>query len=372
MVQNSVSQSSGQHLTIDVPVTAAPYQIVVGQGLLDELSTLIRLPDHTWQAALVTSQPIFDLYGDQVLQELGKLPITTHTVIVPDGEESKNLETLQKCYVEFGRIPLGRRDLVIALGGGVVGDLAGFAAATWNRGVQIVQIATTLVAQVDSAIGGKTGINLPEGKNLVGAFHQPLIVINDTATLRSLPAREVRAGLGEVVKYGFIADPTILTLLDAPSDDLLVDFDLLTDLVKRSAAVKARVVGDDELEAGGREILNYGHTVGHVIETLSEYRAFRHGEAVSIGMVFAARLAEKLGVSDEGLSEYTVRILSQLGLPTGGVAFDRERVWEVLARDKKARAGVRFVLCPRPGEAVLVEPPDPNVVNDVLASLADD
>ncbi|MGH3565862.1 MAG: 3-dehydroquinate synthase [Pseudonocardia sp.] len=357
--------------TIDVPIVSSPYKIVVGRGLLDRLSEFIQRPHFAWKAALITSEPIFDLYGERVVGALKKLGVTVHLVIVPDGERAKNFETLQKCYNAFGHMPLGRRDLVVALGGGVIGDLAGFAAATWNRGVPVVQIATTLVAQVDSAIGGKTGINLPEGKNLVGAFHQPLIVIDDTETLKTLPERELRAGLAEVVKYGFIADPVILTLLKAaPHVAARVDLDLLDELVQRSAAVKARVVGNDEFEAGGRELLNYGHTVGHAIETLSSYREFRHGEAISIGMVFAARLGEKLGVSDQGLADVTVRALSQLGLPTGGVTFNKADVWEVLSRDKKARAGVRFVLCPRPGEAVLVDPPDVAVVDEVLSSLA--
>ena len=356
--------------TIDVPIVSSPYKIVVGPGLLDRLSEFIQPPRFAWKAALVTSEPIFDLYGEKVTGELEKLGVTVHLVIVPDGEQAKNFETLQKCYDAFGHMPLGRRDFIVALGGGVIGDLVGFAAATWNRGVPVVQIATTLVAQVDSAIGGKTGINLQEGKNLVGAFHQPLVVIDDIETLQTLPEREVRAGLAEVVKYGFIADPAILTLLEAAPHVARIDLELLDELVQRSAAVKAQVVGNDELELGGREVLNYGHTVGHAIETLSSYREFRHGEAVSIGMVFAARLGERIGVSDPGLADLTVRILSRLGLPTGGVTFDKADVWEVLSRDKKARAGVRFVLCPRPGKAVLIDPPDVAVVDEVLGSLA--
>jgi len=358
--------------TIDVPLVNSPYKIVVGPGLLDRLSEFVQRPPFASKAALVTSEPIFDLYGEKVVGELERLGLTAHLVIVPDGEQAKNFDTLRECYNTFGYMPLGRRDLVVALGGGVIGDLAGFAAATWNRGVPVVQIATTLVAQVDSAIGGKTGVNLPEGKNLVGAFHQPLVVINDTETLRTLPERELRAGLAEVVKYGFIADPTILDLLEAaPKSTTQKDLDLLNELVQRSATVKAEVVSNDELETGSRELLNYGHTVGHAIETLSSYQEFRHGEAISIGMVFAARLGEKLGVSDRGLADVTVRVLSQMGLPTGGVTFSRADVWEVLSRDKKARAGVRFVLCPRPGEALLIDPPDVAVVDEVLSSLAD-
>jgi 3-dehydroquinate synthase len=358
-------------VSIDVPIPTDPYKIVIGRGLLDQISEYLVPPRLAVRAALVTSDNIFELYGERVVNELEKIGLRVHLVIVPDGEESKNSETLEECYVAFGRMPLGRRDIVVALGGGVIGDLAGFAAATWARGVPVVQIATTLVAQVDSAIGGKTGINIPAGKNLVGAFHQPLVVLSDTETLRTLPERELRAGLAEVVKYGFIADTAILDLLNAASGpEALTDLDLLDELVRRSAVVKARVVGDDVTEAGGREVLNYGHTVGHAIETLSSYNQYRHGEAVSIGMVFAARLGEKLGVSEPGLADHTVRALSQLGLPTGGVSYAKADVWDVMSRDKKARAGVRFVLCPRPGEVVVIDPPDTDVVNEVLDSLA--
>lgn len=357
--------------SIDVPVSEDPYKIHVGSDILTELATLIPAREFTSKVALISSGPAFDLYGAQVINEIEKLSVEVHTILVEDGETSKDVETLRHCYDEFGRMTLLRRDLVVALGGGVVGDLAGFAAATWNRGVDIVQVATTLVAQVDSAIGGKTGINLPVGKNLVGAFHQPLVVVNDTATLTTLPLREVTAGLAEVVKYGFIADPVILDLLDQiTAAQVHADADLMAELVRRSAQVKAQVVGGDELEAGNRAILNYGHTVGHAIETLSKYQEYRHGEAVAIGMVFAARLGERLGVSPSGLADDTVSILTRLGLPTGGVTFDRDEVWQVLALDKKAQAGVRFVLCPRPGSAIVIDPPDREVVNEVLDTLA--
>lgn len=355
---------------IDVPLARCPYRIIVGRGVLDQLPELIELPRYASKGALVTSEPIFNLYGDRVLSGLANLGLSTHVIIIPDGEEAKTLHTLESCYRAFGQLPLGRRDVVVALGGGVVGDLAGYAAATWNRGVAVVQIPTTLLAQVDAAIGGKTGVNLPEGKNLVGAFHQPFAVVADTNSLGTLPERERIAGLAEVVKYGFIADPIILESLErSPSAAVQGDPDLLTELVCRSAAVKARVVADDELETGGREVLNYGHTVGHAIETLSLYQQYRHGEAVAIGMVFAARLGERLGISEAGLAQRTVAVLKSLGLPTGGVEFDAGKVWEVLARDKKQRAGVRFVLCPQPGTAILVEQPDVEIINDLLLSL---
>jgi 3-dehydroquinate synthase len=297
--------------------------------------------------------------------------LDVHPVLVPDGEEAKTLGTLEVVYHRLAGIPLHRDDVVVALGGGVVGDLAGFAAATWNRGVGLVQLPTTLLSQVDAAIGGKTGVNLPEGKNLVGAFHQPLAVIADTVTLATLPARERRAGLGEAVKYGFIADPVVLELLEREPDAAQAgDPVVLAEVVRRGVAVKAEIVAADEREGGRRALLNYGHTVGHAIEALTGYGTYRHGEAVALGMVFAARLGERLGVSQAGLAARTVELLAALGLPTRGLLLDPAVVWEVLARDKKHRGGVRFVLCPRPGSALLVDQPDRRLVEEVLQSLS--
>lgn len=355
---------------IEVAVKDNPYVVSVGPDLLDQLPDLIKLPPHAKKGALITSEPILARFGDRVIAGLQTLGLDVRTIPVADGEQAKNMDTLLSCYRSFGQLPLGRRDIVIALGGGVIGDLAGFAAATWNRGVPVVQIATTLVAQVDSAIGGKTGVNLPEGKNLVGAFHQPLAVIADTSSLATLPERELRAGMAEVVKYGFIADPVILEKLEtSPEAAMKGEPELLMELVRRSAAVKARVVAADELEAGGRELLNYGHTIGHAIETLSQYQEFRHGEAVAIGMVFAARLGERLGISEEGLTDRTINVLARLGLPTGGVDLDVTDTWQVISRDKKARAGVRFVVVPHAGAATLIEQPDRELINEVIQSL---
>ena len=356
---------------IQVPVPGSPYDVVVGPGLLDQVDRLVPIPPHARRAALVTSGAVLGLYADRVAQRLRESGLTVEVIELPDGEVAKTLDTLQLCYHAFAHMPLGRDDVVVALGGGVVGDLAGFAAATWNRGVGLVQIPTTLLAQVDAAIGGKTGVNLTEGKNLVGAFHQPLAVVADVSTLASLPLRERRAGLGEVVKYGFIADPTVLDALERTPDDAVAgEPGLLTDLVRRSVAVKAKVVAADERESGDRALLNYGHTVGHVIESLGDYTTYRHGEAVGLGMVFAARLGERLGVSEAGLADRTAAVLGGLGLPVGGVTIDPDAAWDRLARDKKARAGVRFVICERPGRARLVSQPDPAVINETLLTLA--
>jgi 3-dehydroquinate synthase len=237
--------------------------------------------------------------------------------------------------------------------------------------VAVVQVPTTLLAQVDAAIGGKTAVNLAEGKNLVGAFHQPLAVVADVSTLSTLPPRERRSGLGEVAKYGFIADPRVLELLEAdPAAAVEGDPGVLTEVVRRGIAVKARIVAADEREAGERALLNYGHTFGHAIETLTGYGVYRHGEAVALGMVAAARLGERLGVTEAGLADRTVALLAPLGLPVSGLRLDPGAVRDVMARDKKARGGIRFVVCRRPGEAILVDEPDGRVLDEVLRSLA--
>ncbi|MGH8901232.1 MAG: 3-dehydroquinate synthase [Egibacteraceae bacterium] len=356
---------------IPVPVPGRSYEVVVGADLLDELCAYVSPPPYARRAALVTSSPVAVRYASRVRRALESSGLAVELITVPDGEEAKSLDVLASLYHRLAAIPLGRDDVVVALGGGVVGDLAGFAAATWNRGVALVQVPTTLLAQVDAAIGGKTAVNLPEGKNLVGAFHQPIGVLADTATLASLPTRERRAGLGEVAKYGFIADPAVLELLESRPDEAVAgDAALLTEIVRRGVAVKARIVGADERESGERALLNYGHTVGHAIEALTGYRGYRHGEAVALGMVFAARLGERLGVTELGLADRTVVLLQGIGLPTGGLRLDPAQVWDLLARDKKARGGVRFILCRRPGMAMVVDQPDRLLVDEILRSLA--
>ncbi|MDQ3537311.1 MAG: 3-dehydroquinate synthase [Actinomycetota bacterium] len=350
---------------------AAAYDVVIAPGLLNQLAAVLPPLPHARRAALVSPGGVSALYGQRVTAGLRARGLVVEPVIVPDGEEAKTLTTVTSIYHRLAAMRLGRDDIVVALGGGVVGDLAGFAAGTWNRGVAVVQLPTTLLAQVDAAIGGKTGVNLAEGKNLVGAFHQPLAVVADIATLASLPARELRAGLGEAVKYGFIADPAVLELLEHdPGAAVAGDPEVLGAVVRRGVAVKARIVAADEREAGERALLNYGHTFGHAFEVLAGYGTYRHGEAVALGMVAAARLGERLGVSEPGLAARTVDLLAPLGLPIGGLRLDPAAVWDVLGRDKKARDGVRFVLCRTPGVGCVVEQPERRLVEEVLRSLA--
>ena len=359
---------------IPVEVPGAGYDVVVGFDLLDDLGPLVATLDGVTsarRAAIVTSPAVGGRYAGQVRMALEDM-LDVHEVVVDDGEAAKNLDTLADVYRQFAHFPLNRGDLVIALGGGVIGDLAGFAAATWNRGTPLIQIPTTLLAQVDASVGGKTGVNIAEGKNLVGAFHQPVLVVSDVATLRTLPQRELLAGLGEVVKYGFIADPAVLALLDeAPQRVIDHDAETLIDLVRRSVAVKADIVSADERESGRRMLLNYGHTVGHAIEALTGYTQFRHGEAVGLGMIVAAHMGERMRVSEPGLTEQTIGLLGRLGLPTGGVRLDGDEVMRMIARDKKTRATtVRMVFCSRPGQAAVVSDPPRRALDDALARIA--
>jgi 3-dehydroquinate synthase len=356
---------------VEVVLPGVRYAVTIGTGLLHRLDQLVRLPARTERVAVVSAGVPAQRYAPVVAGALGRTGRRAELIELPDGEPHKTLATLEQCCREFARIPLGRDDLVVAVGGGVIGDLAGFAAAVWHRGIPVVQVPTTLLAQVDAAVGGKTAVDLPEGKNLLGAFHQPSAVVADLDPLRTLPERERRAGLAEVLKYGFIADPELLAILeDAPAAAVGCAPELAGELVRRSVTVKAGLVGADERESGQRALLNYGHTVGHAVEALGGYQAYRHGEAVGLGMIFAARLGERLGISEAGLADRTVAALAGLGLPTGLPSLDPARVWEVLRRDKKARRGVRFVVCSRPGQARLVDPPDPALVDEVLGSLA--
>ncbi|MEE8601174.1 3-dehydroquinate synthase [Euzebya tangerina] len=356
---------------IPVHLGARSYDIHVGAGILDQLDELVPWPTHARTAVVITNGVVADHYGGRVAAAIERAGLVVRSIRVPDGEQAKSTDTLAQIWQRMAGVPLLRDDVVIALGGGVVGDLAGFAAATWNRGVALVQVPTTLLAQVDSAIGGKTGINLAQGKNLVGAFHQPLAVISDVEVLATLPSRERRAGLGEVAKYGFIADPVVLDLLeDRPGSATAGDPAVLAEIVRRGSTVKAEVVSEDEFESGRRALLNYGHTIGHAIESLTAYDTYRHGEAVGLGMVAAAQLGERLGISEPGLADRTISVLDGLGLPTRGLRLDPRDVWQVMARDKKARDGVRFIISERPGKAIVIDEPRRSLVDDIIRGLA--
>jgi len=345
----------------EVTVELGPrsYQILVGSALLPLVGPRVAALGHRGRCALVTSERVGALYRTPVEASLRGAGFDPVVVELPDGEEHKTLATLERLYGALLEAGIERRSPVVALGGGVIGDLSGFAAATLLRGVPIVQVPTTLLAQVDAAIGGKTGVNHRTGKNLIGAFHQPRAVLADVDVLRTLPRREYVAGLAEVVKYGVIGDAALFADLERGLDRLLqLDDELLVPVIAACCRQKAAVVAADEREeSGARAVLNFGHTVGHAVESLTEYRRFLHGEAVAIGMVAAARVSQSLGLCAPTVVERIQALLGRAGLPTELPAELRGPQLAVTMRtDKKVAGGrVRFVAIEDIGRTRTVE-----------------
>jgi 3-dehydroquinate synthase len=332
--------------TVMVGLGDRAYPICIGAGTLGGLGARLREVGPGRRTAVVTNPVVGSLYQESLLRSLRAARLETSVVEVPDGEEHKNLAWLTFLYDRFLDAHLDRESTVVALGGGVVGDLAGFSAATYLRGVPFVQVPTTLLAQVDSSVGGKTGVNLPAGKNLIGAFYQPRLVWADVRTLRTLPRRELRAGLAEVIKYGATLSAPLFELIESRIEDVLaLDETLLIEIVRRCCEIKAAVVAEDEREAGLRSVLNFGHTLGHAVEMLTDYRTVLHGEAVAIGMAFAARLSSERGICTAEAATRVIRLLERAGLP---VTFPEDLIGPnlVLAieTDKKAAGGkIKFV-----------------------------
>jgi 3-dehydroquinate synthase len=333
-----------------VPVAGEqPYEVVIGPGAQLELGLVLA---GTARAAVVHTRPLAAAAGGavEILQSAG---VAAEAVVVPDGEAAKTAETAARCWEEFGRLGLTRSDAVVGLGGGAVTDLAGFLAATWLRGVRVVQVPTSLLGMVDAAVGGKTGINTAAGKNLVGAFHPPAAVLADTDALDRLPDAEFRAGLGEVVKCGFIADGRILELLDADPTGRRDT----AELIERAVRVKADAVGEDLYDTGRREFLNYGHTLAHAIERVEDF-GWRHGEAVAVGLVFAAELAVAAGRLARADADRHRRLVAAMGLPTT-YRGDWPALQQVMRVDKKARgASLRFVVLDGLGAPTILTDPD--------------
>ena len=339
--------------TIEVDVGHARYPIAIGPGLLSNrewLASQIRAQD----LLVVTNNTVASLY----LESLRASLVDRHIAecILPDGEPHKTLQTAGWIFDALVGNQMNRDAVVLALGGGVVGDMAGFAAATYQRGVGLVQIPTTLLAQVDSSVGGKTGVNHPGGKNLIGAFYQPLAVIADTNTLATLPDRELRAGLAEVIKYGCVWDPLLFDWVDNNMALLLArDSEAITYAIARSCEIKATVVAQDEREHNLRAILNFGHTFGHAIEAATAYEMFLHGEAVALGMLMASDLSHRLGLLEAATRERVRSILVKAGLPTQAPRIGAHRALQLMQMDKKVLAGsVRLVLLEKLGRAIVV------------------
>jgi 3-dehydroquinate synthase len=340
-------------LTVDVALGGRAYPVCIGADLLGEAALWQRFSG-TGKCLVVTNAIVAPLYLERVLDSL---PASrSRALVLPDGESSKTVATWNRVIDELIDFRAGRDATVIALGGGVVGDISGFAAASYMRGIAFVQVPTTLLAQVDASVGGKTGVNHAQGKNLIGAFHQPRAVLADTATLDTLPEREYLAGLAEVVKYGAIRDESFLAWLEDRATRVLSrDPDTVAGLIERSVRNKAAVVAEDELEAGPRALLNFGHSFGHAIETLTAYERYLHGEAVAIGMVVAARLSEARGLCAAGVAERLAGLLSTFGLPVTVLTdIDARAIIDCLSLDKKALGGKsRLVLLRAPGSAVV-------------------
>jgi 3-dehydroquinate synthase len=345
-----------------------PYDVVVGHGLLGELPSLLGTAVET---VAVIHPRALRTTGEAVRDDLAAEGFAAHTVEVPDAEEAKTAEVASFCWSVLGRIGLSRSDAVVGVGGGATTDLAAFVAATWLRGVRAVLVPTTLLGMVDAAVGGKTGINTVEGKNLVGAFHPPAGVLCDLEALRTLPANEFVAGLAEVIKCGFIADPEILTIVERDPDTAARrDGPQVRDLVERSIRVKADVVSRDMREAGPREVLNYGHTLGHALERVEHYR-WRHGAAVSIGMVFAAELSRLAGRLDDPTADRHRSVLSSVGLPTTYASDAWPRLHEAMRVDKKSRGSrLRFVVLNGLARPSILEAPDPLLLAAAYAEVA--
>jgi 3-dehydroquinate synthase len=348
---------------------AKPYAIRIGDGLLGDAESLLA-PLRGRHALVVSDANVAPLYAARVADALrSRGGVVVGECVLPAGEEAKRLPQFERVLQALAGLGATRDACVYALGGGVVGDLAGFAAACWMRGIDCVQLPTTLLAMVDSSVGGKTGLDLDAGKNLVGAFHPPVAVLADTDALRTLPPRELRAGLAEVAKYGAIRDAAFLEWLDAHAEALLArDGDALAEAISRSCAHKAEIVERDPFERGERALLNFGHTFGHAIEAEQAYAGLNHGEAVAVGMVLAAKLSARLGLAGEADAARLSALLARFGLPIGLPAgLDPGALLARMRLDKKATAGgLRFVLWRGPGRAEIVAGVDEAAILEVL------
>ena len=360
------AMSANSHSTpieVSIHLGDRSYPILIGSGLLGQSATYLNLPPAS-TALIVSNTTVAPLYSGQLQTALKKRYARVLMLALPDGEAHKDWPTLQLIFDALLANGCDRKTVLFALGGGVVGDMTGFAAASYMRGVPFVQVPTTLLAQVDSSVGGKTAINHPLGKNMIGAFYQPQLVVCDLDLLTTLPARELSAGLAEIIKYGPIADMTFFNWIEANLPALLSsDPGALSHAIQRSCEIKAHVVGQDEREQGLRAILNFGHTFGHAIESGLGYGEWLHGEGVGCGMVMAAHLSQRLGLVDIAFVSRLTRLVQHAGLPIKGPILNKSdnarRYLELMRVDKKSEAGdIRFVLIDAPGSACVRAAPD--------------
>jgi 3-dehydroquinate synthase len=341
---------------VTVPIPGRAYDVTIGGGVIAGAARHLPSMPRAERAFVVSDRTVSSAWYEPLSSALGELGLAPVLLRVPEGEEAKSLKVYEALLRQLAIQEAHRADPVIGLGGGAVGDLAGFVAATYMRGVPCVQIPTTLTAQVDASIGGKTAVNLPEGKNLVGAFLQPSAVLADVGALETLPDRDFRSGMAEVAKYGLTLDPAILDVLERDLPRVLGrNPSTLESLVARCVRVKARAVAEDERDAGARLILNYGHTLAHALERIDAYEGRSHGEAVAVGMVFAARLSEATDLAPAGLAARHVRLLTSLGLDVDSALPDVDEILAAFRLDKKYAGGLRFVLLQDVGRPRIVE-----------------
>ena len=361
----------GASFVVETP--GGRYPVFVGWGTLSDLGQRMRNLGLSGKAALISDAAVYEIHGVKALESLRSAGFEVASYAVPAGERSKSEDVLTRIYDWMVEQRLERGSTVVALGGGVAGDLAGYAAATFLRGVPLVHVPTSLLAMTDSAIGGKVAINHPRAKNLIGAFYQPRMVLSDVETLTTLPARELASGWAETIKHGMIVDPELLDVLEGDLERVLaLDPEMTTEIVKRSSGLKGKVVSGDEKEAGRRLILNFGHTIGHALEAATEYGTLLHGEAVSIGAVGAARLSRKhAGLGDE-VVDRLLGLLKRFGLPTSMPDLDADRLIEAMFLDKKVRGkAIRWVLLEDIGKPVIRDDIPMESVREVLAGLAE-
>jgi 3-dehydroquinate synthase len=342
--------------TVNVPLGNRSYEIKIGAGLLKQLGKECASQNLGHRCAIISDNNVAPRFAKTAKHSLAKAGFDSVLITFSAGETAKSLKSVQACYDQLAAHRLERKSFILALGGGVVGDLAGFVAATYLRGIAFVQVPTTLLAHVDSSVGGKVGVNLKAGKNLVGAFHQPRLVLCDLDTLRTLPAREFRAGLAEVIKYGIIYDAKLFARLERDLPKLLKrELKTLAEVIARCCEIKADVVGQDETESGLRAILNFGHTIGHALEAISSYGKYLHGEAISIGQIAAAELSASLLGLPSGDVARIRNLLQRAGLPTQVRlnAAQRKKLFAAMRLDKKVSGGeIKFVLASRIGKVV--------------------
>jgi 3-dehydroquinate synthase len=356
-----------------VHTSQGDYRVLVGRGLIASLGPELRAAGLAGRAFIVGDAALYPTGIRGVQDALERSDFPAHVMTIPSGEPVKNLDTVRQIYVWLAKLRAERRDFVVAVGGGVTGDVAGFAAATWLRGVPVVQVPTTLAAMVDASLGGKVAVNVPEGKNLVGAFHQPRLVLSDVDFLRTLPPRELASGWAEAIKHGLILDEALVDTFEKHADELrAMQGDRWVDVIRRSVAIKAEVVSADEFERGDtRVLLNYGHTIGHALEAVTSYGRFLHGEAVAVGMAVAVRISSRLGMVPESLVTRQDRLFERFGLPLRAPGVDVSTVLDATRVDKKTRAGaIRWVLLAGPGKAVTRNDVPGDLVREVVSSLA--